>query len=123
MKLFGTEPARWAGILGTLLVMVAAFENPWVSAGAAAAAGVLLTTLVQLYTTRPFAPALLTGVVAAATALIAEYGYHATEQQVAGVTAFVLAVASIFVVREQVTPQATIISLPTAATREYQRAA
>jgi chromate transport protein ChrA len=113
MKLLGTEPARWAGVLGALLVAVAAFANPWVSPGAAAAAVVFITMCVQAYTTRPFMPSLLTGVVSAAVALVAEYGYNATEAQVAGITGAVLAVASLFIVQPQVTPKPTLISLPT----------
>lgn len=113
MKLFGTEPVRWAGVLGALLVAVAAFKNPLVTPGAAAAAVALITMCVQAWTARPFMPSLLTGVVSAAVALVAEYGYHATEMQVAGITGAVLAVASLFIVQPQSTPKLTLVSMPT----------
>jgi hypothetical protein len=109
-KIFGREPARWTGLIGALVIALAAFKNPWVSPGAAAAIVALLSAGVLAWTTRPVAPAVLTGVVTAGVAVAAEYGFHASEAQVAGITGVVLAAASMFAVRDQVDPQETAIS-------------
>lgn len=115
MKIFGTEPARWVGIIGALLTAVAAFKNPWVSAGSAAAIIAFLTAVVTVWTTRPWQPGLLSGVVAAGAALVAEYGLHLADGQVAAISALALAVGNLFAVREQVIPKETAISNTTAA--------
>lgn len=106
MKIFGREPALIIGVIGSLLTVAAALGIPGLDAGAAAALTALASAGIIAVTTRPIAPALFTGVVAAAAALIAEYGYHVSEGTVAAISGAVLAVFALFGIRPQVTPLA-----------------
>lgn len=115
MKIFGREPALWLGVIGAVLVALSSFGVPYLNAGQAAAIVALLTAGVTAWATRPVAPALFTGVITAASALVAEYGLHFSDVQVAGVTGTVLAVLALLGVRSQVEPKAFPAPLPPAA--------
>lgn len=104
MKLFGREPALWLSAIGAALTLAAAFNVPYLDAGQSAAIVAFLTAAVTAFVTRPVAPAVFTGVVAAASALVAEYGLHFSDAQVGAVTATVLALVTLLGVRPQVTP-------------------
>lgn len=104
MRIFGREPALVIGAIGSLLTVLAALNLPGLSAGAAAAITALITAGITAWTTRPVAPALYVGVVAAGAALIAEYGYQVSDQVVAALSGAVLAGFALFGVRPQVEP-------------------
>ncbi|MEU4367570.1 hypothetical protein [Micromonospora chersina] len=106
MKLFGREPALIIGAIGSLITVLAALNLPGLSAGAAAALTALVTAGVTAWTTRPIAPALYVGVVAAAAALLAEYGFHVSDAAVAAIGGAIVAGFALFGVRPQVTPKA-----------------
>jgi hypothetical protein len=106
MKIFGREPALIVGAIGSILTVFAALNLPGLSAGTAAAITAFLSAVLIAVTTRPIAPALYTGVIAAGVALLAEYGFHVSDGVVAALPAAVLAVFAIFGVRPQVTPTA-----------------
>lgn len=106
MKIFGREPALIVGALGSILTVFAALNVPGLSTGAVAAITSLLSAALIAVTTRPIAPALYTGVIAAAVALLAQYGFTVPDGVVAALPAAVLAVFAIFGVRPQVTPTA-----------------
>jgi hypothetical protein len=106
MRILGREPALVIGAAGSLLTVLAALNLPGMSAGAAAAVTALITAAVTAWATRPVAPALYVGVVAAGAALIAEYGYHVSDHVIAALSGAVLAGFALFGVRPQVTPAA-----------------
>ncbi len=105
MKIFGREPAVIIGFVGAVITVVVALNVQWLSAGQGAAAAGFITALVIAATTRPVAPALFTAVVTAAAALFAEYGMHASDALIAGITGLVLAGFTL-ITRPQVTPNA-----------------
>lgn len=100
--IFGREPAVWIGALGTVLTALAAFI-PGLTAGWASAVTAFVSALVMAYATRPASPAVYTGIVAAGSALLAEYGLHFSDAQVGTLSAAVIAVFTL-VVRTQVSP-------------------
>lgn len=104
MKIFGREPATWVGLIGSGLAVAAAFGVPHITAGVAAAGTALLSAGVMAIFTRPVAPALGVGAFTALMTLLAEFGLHATDGQVAAVTAFILGTYSLLGVRPQVDP-------------------
>jgi len=106
MKILGREPALIVGAIGSILTVFAALNLPGLSAGAAAAITAFLSAVLIAVTTRPVAPALYTGVIAASVALLAQYGFNVPDGVVAALPAAVLAVFAIFGVRPQVTPTA-----------------
>lgn len=106
MKIFGREPALVIGAIGSLITVLAALNLPFLSAGAAAAITALVTAGVTAWTTRPAAPALYVGVVAAAASLLAEYGFDVSDQVVAAVGGAIVAGFALFGIRPQVTPKA-----------------
>lgn len=109
MKIFGREPALVVGVLGAVLVMLASFNISFLNAGQAAAITAMLASLVMAWTTRPAAPALFTGVIAAGAALMAEYGLMLADAQVGAISAAVLAIFAL-VARQQLHPQETPVS-------------
>lgn len=111
MKIFGKEPALIVGLIGSLLTVLAALNVPGISAGAAAAITSFLAAVIIAFTTRPIAPALFTGAVAAGAALVAEYGYHVSDGTIAALSAAVLAAFALFGIRPQVTPTAAPASV------------
>lgn len=106
MRILGREPALVIGAIGSLLTVAAALNIPGISAGAAAALTALVSAAVIAFTTRPVAPALYTGAVAAGVAVLAEYGFNVSDSVVAALSGAVLAGFALFGVRPQVTPVA-----------------
>lgn len=104
MKIFGREPALVIGAIGALLTVLAAAKVPGVDAGASAAITSFAAAVIIAVTTRPWAPALFTGVVAAAAALISAYGLHVPDGVTGALAAAVLAGFALFGIRPQVTP-------------------
>lgn len=104
MKIFGREPALVIGAIGSLLTVLAAFNMPGLTPGAAAAITAAVTAVIIAVTTRPVAPALFTAAVAAGAALIAEYGYHLSDGTVAAISGAVLAGCALLGIRPQVVP-------------------
>ncbi len=105
MKIFGREPALIVGFFGALLAIVVSLNVPWMTVGQAAAVMAVLTGVVTAATTRPIAPGLYAGLVAAVAALLAQYGLNLGDAMVAAVTGAVLAGFALFGVRNQVTPK------------------
>lgn len=110
MKLFGREPALWASLATSLVSVLVAADLPWLTAGQGAALIALIGAVVIAITTRPVAPALFTGIVAAAAALVAEYGLDLSDALTTAVSATVLSVCALLGVRPQVSPQDTPVS-------------
>ncbi|MGI5144778.1 hypothetical protein ACQEVC_45425 [Plantactinospora sp. CA-294935] len=108
MKLWGREPALVIGAIGALLTVLASLNMPGIDAGAAAAITAFASAVIIAFTTRPIAPALFTGVVAAGAALIAEYGYNVSDGTVAAISGAVLAGFALFGIRPQVVPAAEV---------------
>jgi hypothetical protein len=110
--LWGREPALVLAVVGALLTTVAALNVPHVDAGAAAAIAAFVTACVMAWATRPAAPSLFTGVVAALAALLVEYGLDVPDATVAAVSGTVLAVFAL-ITRGQVSPaQASPVGPP-----------
>lgn len=109
LRILGREPAAWVAAAGSVLTVLAAVGLPWLDAGQAAALTALVAAVVLVATTRPVAPGLVTGVVTAGAALLAEYGLDLPDATVGAVTAAVLAVFAL-ITRQQVSPQDTAIT-------------
>jgi hypothetical protein len=103
MKIFGREPALVIGAIGAVLTFLAGLNLPGLDAGAASAITALITAGIMAATTRPVAPALFTGVLAAGVAVAAEYGLDVPDSTVAAASAVVVAVFAL-VARGQVSP-------------------
>lgn len=108
MKILGREPALVLGFVGALLTFLVSVNLDWLNAGQSAAILALLTGIVTAATTRPIAPALYSGLAAAAAAVLAEYGTSVSEATVAGVTGLILAGFALFGVRNQVSPASEV---------------
>src|SRR5690554_4769767 len=104
IKILGREPAAWIATVGAVLTALAAVGVPFLSAGQAAAVTAAVASVVLVATTRPVAPGLVTGVVSAGAALLAEYGLHVPDATVGAISAAVLSVFAL-VTRMQVSPQ------------------
>lgn len=108
MKIFGREPtlilSAISGALGVLVAFglhgLSAEQAALIIAVVSAVFGVLNAIVV-----RPFAPAAFTGLVAAAGALLAAYGFNVSQEVVGAVQVALLAVLALFV-RVQSTPTA-----------------
>lgn len=109
IKIFGREPAAWIATVGAVLVAVAALGVPFLSAGQAAAVTAVVAALILVATTRPVAPGLVTGVVTAGAALLAEYGLQVDDATVAAISGATLAVFAL-ITRQQVEPQQTPVT-------------
>lgn len=109
IKILGREPSAWVATVGAVLVALAAVGVPFLSAGQAAAITALVAALVLVATTRPVAPAMVTGVVTAGAALLAEYGLDASDATVAAISGAVLAVFAL-ITRQQVEPKDTAVT-------------
>ena len=103
MKIFGREPAAFIAAIGSILTVLAALNFDFLSPGQSAALIAVISAAVLAWTTRPVAPALLTGFVTAAAALFTEYGLDLSPELVAAVSAAVLSIFA-FITREQVSP-------------------
>lgn len=110
VKIFGRDPALWLGLLGAAVTVLVAGNLSWIDAGAGAAIVTFVSAVVVAATTRPWQPAMFTGIVAAGAALVAEYGWHLSDQMVTGLSGLILAVFAILGVRPQVAPKETAIT-------------
>ncbi|MEU4570741.1 hypothetical protein [Micromonospora sp. NPDC023956] len=106
MRIFGREPALIIGAIGSLITVLAALNLPWLSASQAAALTALLAAGITAWTTRPAAPALYVGVVAAGAVLLAEYHLHVSDEAVAAIGGAIVAGFALFGIRPQVSPAA-----------------
>lgn len=104
MKIFGREPAAIVSLLTAFVSLLVAFNLPGLSAEAGAAVVTFLGGLIIAFTTRPWAPGLFAGLAASGAALAAGWGWHATDAQVAAVSALVMVAFAVFGARPQVTP-------------------
>lgn len=104
MRILGREPALWISVIGTIVTLLAALKAPGIDAGAAAAITTFASAVIIAFTTRPWAPALFTGIVAAGASLFAEYGLDVSDATVAAIGAVILSSFALFGVRPQVTP-------------------
>lgn len=98
------EPALIVGFIAAVLAVVVSFEVEWMTAGQAAAIVAVVGGVITAATTRPMAPALFAGLVAAGAALLAEYGLNVSDAMVAAITGAVITGFALFGVRNQVTP-------------------
>lgn len=103
-RIFGREPALIMGAIGAVLSWIATLGFDQFNAGQSTALITFLSALVIAATTRPVAPALFVGVVAAGAALAATYGLHWSEAAVTGLGTIILAGFALFGIRPQVTP-------------------
>lgn len=106
MKILGREPALWLSLIGSVMAVLVALNLSFLNAGQGAAIVALLTAITMAATTRPVAPALFTGVLAAGVALFAEYGVNLSDALVGGLTAVVLSMFAL-VSRGQISPNET----------------
>ena len=104
MKIFGREPALVVGFIAAVISALVALNLPGVSAEVGAALTTFIGGIVIAVTTRPWAPGLFAGLVASGAALLAGWGMHVTDAQVATISALVMAGFALFAVRPQVTP-------------------
>lgn len=111
MKIFGREPALIIGLVVALLTWGASLGLDWLNAGEATAIGVFIGGVLIAFTTRPWAPGAFVAVVAAASALAAQYGLHWSAAAVTAAGTFVLAAFAFFGIRPQVTPNADPVAI------------
>jgi hypothetical protein len=104
IKIFGREPALWLAVIGAVVTWAVSLGFDWLNAGQATAIITALTALIIATTTRPVAPALFVGAVAAGAALFGEYGLNISEAAVTGLGTIILAGFAFFGIRPQVTP-------------------
>jgi hypothetical protein len=104
--LLGREPALLIGFLSAALSVLAALGLQGLGSGRVglivAAVNAVLGVAQAVYT-RPIAPAAFTTLVAAAAALAAGYGYHASPELIGAINALVVAFLSLMT-RQQVSP-------------------
>lgn len=106
IKIFGREPALWLGLIGALATWLVSLGLDWLNAGQATAIVTFLTAVAIALTTRPYAPALYVGAVAAGAALFAEYQLAVSDAFVTGLGGIILAGFALFGIRPQATPAA-----------------
>lgn len=104
MKIFGREPALWLGLIGAVLTTLVSLNQPWLSAGAAAAILAGLTAVTTAVLTRPVAPGLFVAAFTAIAALFAEYGTNLPPALVTGISSVILAGFALAGIRPQVSP-------------------
>jgi hypothetical protein len=104
MKVFGREPALIIGFITAVVAALVALELEWLTPGAGAAIVALAGGAITAATTRPVAPGLFAGLVAAGGALFAEYGLHVSGELLAALAFLVVSGFALFGVRDQVTP-------------------
>ncbi|MES2211367.1 MAG: hypothetical protein V4515_14485 [Chloroflexota bacterium] len=104
MKIFGREPTLIIGFIAAVVAALVALNFEWLTPGAGAAIVALVGGAVTAATTRPWAPGLFAGLVAAGGALLAEYGLHLSGELLASLAFLVVAGFALFGVRGQVTP-------------------
>jgi hypothetical protein len=104
------EPALIIGFIGSVLTTLATLNVSWLPASAVAVILSLLTAAATAFFTRPVAPSLYAGVVAAAAAVLAQYGFHVPDAAVAGISGIILAGFALFGIRNQVSPTSEVKS-------------
>lgn len=104
MKIFGKEPALIIALIGAVVTWAVSLGLDWLNAGQATAIVTGISAVIIAFTTRPIAPALFTGAVAAGAAIFAEYNLAVSDEFVTGLGAIILAGFGLFGVRPQVTP-------------------
>lgn len=92
------------GFIGALLTLVAGLNFSWLSAGMAAAITSAVTAGVIAWATRPIAPALYVGALAAVVAVLAEYGFDVPDRVTSALPAVILAWFALSDIRPQVSP-------------------
>lgn len=102
------EPALWIGLIGSVLTTLATLNVHWLPASAVAAILALLTAVATAFTTRPVAPSLYVGVVAALAAVLAQYGFHVSDAVISAVSGIIVAGFALFGVRNQVSPKNSV---------------
>lgn len=103
---FGREPALWIQTIGQLLALVVGFGLPGLNDTLAVAIMGVVTALFGVWTAwmvRPMAPTIWTSLIVAGAALGVELGFSLSQQQIAALTAFAVAVMTL-ILRSQVTP-------------------
>lgn len=109
MRILGREPAAIVAVAGSFLTVLVALTLPWLNTGQAAAIMGVLSAVVIALTTRPIAPALVTGAFTALVALFAQYGLNISDSLVAAISGAILALFA-FISREQVAPRDTAVT-------------
>lgn len=104
MLIFGREPGLWLALIGSGLTWGVSLGLDWLNPGQATAIMTLLTALVMAFFTRPIAPALFVGALAAGAALFGEYGLHWSDAAVTGLGGIILAGFALVGIRPQATP-------------------
>ena len=102
------EPALWIGAIGSVLTTLATLNLHWLPASAVAAILSLLTAIATAVTTRPIAPSLYVGVLAAVAAVLTQYGFHVPDSTVAATSGVILAAFALFGIRNQVSPKSQV---------------
>lgn len=98
------EPTLIIGFIAAVVAALVALNLDWLTPGAGTAIVALVGGAITAATTRPVAPGLFAGLVAAGGALLAEYGLHLSEELLASLAFLVVSGFALFGVRNQVTP-------------------
>lgn len=109
------QPALLIAVIYGALMMLAQFGVAGIDDQLAAGVQLLLTavaTAVTAVKVRPVAPTVFTGIITAGAALLTRFGFHWSEVQIAGVTAFVAAVVTAVFAWPNQTPKADPRPLP-----------
>lgn len=119
VTIFGRDPGLWIAFIGAAITWLVSLKLEWLNAGQATAITTLITAVLIAATTRPWAPSLFTGVVAAGAALFAEYNLAVSDEFVTGLGMIILAGSALIGIRPQVTPnndpriiQGTVVAPP-----------
>lgn len=98
------EPAVIIGFIAAVVAALVALNQDWLTPGAGVAIVALIGGAITAATTRPVAPGLFAGLIAAVGALLAEYGIHVSAELMAALAFLVVSGFALFGVRNQVTP-------------------
>ena len=104
VTIFGRDPALWIAFIGAAVTWGVSLKLGWLNAGQATAITTFISALLIAATTRPWAPPLFTGAVAAGAAMFAEYNLAVSDAFVTGLGMIILAGAALLGIRPQVTP-------------------
>lgn len=110
MRIFGREPALALGVIQAGLSLLVGFKLHWLSADQATLVVALVAAIsaaVAAWSTRPWAPGAFTAVIGAGAALLSGYGFDASPEVVASLSATVTALLLFLGTRPQVTPVET----------------
>lgn len=98
------EPTVIIGFIAAVVAALVAMNLDWLTPGAGVAIVALIGGAITAATTRPVAPGLFAGLIAAGGALLAEYNLHLSDELLASLAFLVVAGFALFGVRNQVTP-------------------